>query len=119
MYKLICSFGQVKIFFGQVHYGHLLVPGQVENFIISTSLLEETQMTMLQNGQLIRVLTVCSQIAKKKKNANGLFQEILCCDIEHQTFRFLFFTGLRMKIYLSGICAFIVEFLVHMHVIFN
>ena len=35
---LICSFGQVKIFFGQVHYGHLLVPGQVENFTISTPL---------------------------------------------------------------------------------
>ena len=27
-----------KIFFGQVHYGHLLVPGQVENFTISTPL---------------------------------------------------------------------------------
>ena len=38
MYKLICSFGKVKIFFGQVYYGHLLVPGQVENFTISTPL---------------------------------------------------------------------------------
>ena len=27
-----------KIFVGQVHYGHLLVPGQVENFTISTPL---------------------------------------------------------------------------------
>ena len=27
------------MFFGQVHYGHLLVPGQVENFTISTPLL--------------------------------------------------------------------------------
>ena len=27
-----------EIFFGQVHYGHLLVPGQVENFTISTPL---------------------------------------------------------------------------------
>ena len=27
-----------KLFFGQVHYGHLLVPGQVDNFDISTSL---------------------------------------------------------------------------------
>ena len=41
MYKLICSFGQVKIFFGQVHYGQLLVPGQVENFTISTPLANE------------------------------------------------------------------------------
>ena len=38
MYKLICSFGQLKIFFGQVHNGHLLVPGQVENFTVSTPL---------------------------------------------------------------------------------
>ena len=38
IYKLICSFGQVKIFFGHVHYGHLLVPGQVGNFTISTPL---------------------------------------------------------------------------------
>ena len=27
-----------KVSFGQVHYGHLLVPGQVENFTISTPL---------------------------------------------------------------------------------
>ena len=27
-----------KIYFGQVHYGHLLVPGHVENFAISTPL---------------------------------------------------------------------------------
>ena len=27
-----------KLFFGQVHYGNLLVPGQVENFTISTPL---------------------------------------------------------------------------------
>ena len=39
MYRLICSFGQEIIFFGQVHYSHLLVPGQVENFTISTPLL--------------------------------------------------------------------------------
>ena len=36
-----------KIFFGQVHYGHLLVPGQVENFTIYTPMLglfeEETK----------------------------------------------------------------------------
>ena len=38
MYKLICSFGQEKIFFGQVHHGNLLVPGQVENVTISTPL---------------------------------------------------------------------------------
>ena len=38
MYKLICSFGQVKSFFGQVHYGHSFVPRQVENFTISTPL---------------------------------------------------------------------------------
>ena len=38
MYKLIYSFGQVNIFFGQEHYGHLLVPGQVENLTISTPL---------------------------------------------------------------------------------
>ena len=37
-YKLICTIRQVKFFFGQVHYGHLLVPGQVENFTISTLL---------------------------------------------------------------------------------
>ena len=35
---LICTIGQVKTIFGQVHYGHLLVPGQVENFTISTPL---------------------------------------------------------------------------------
>ena len=57
----------MNIFFGQVPYGHLLVPGQVENYTISTPLLVETQMTMLQNGQHIRVLTVSYQIAKKKK----------------------------------------------------
>ena len=28
-----------KLFFGQVHYCHLLVPGQVENFTISTPLI--------------------------------------------------------------------------------
>ena len=38
-YKLICSFGQVKNFYGQVHFGFLHVPGQVENFTISTSLI--------------------------------------------------------------------------------
>ena len=38
MFKLICSFEQVKIFFGQVHYGHLYVPGQLENATISTPL---------------------------------------------------------------------------------
>ena len=27
-----------KVFYGQVHYGNLLVPGQVENFTISTPL---------------------------------------------------------------------------------
>ena len=27
-----------KIFFGEEHYGHLLVPGQVEHFTFSTSL---------------------------------------------------------------------------------
>ena len=27
-------------FFGQVHNGHLLVPGQVQNFNISTTLIE-------------------------------------------------------------------------------
>ena len=40
-YKLICSilyYQASKIYFGQVHYGHLLVPGQVENFTISTPL---------------------------------------------------------------------------------
>ena len=31
-------FGTSKIFFGQVHCGHLLVPGQVANFAISTTL---------------------------------------------------------------------------------
>ena len=89
MYKLICSFGQVKIFFGQVHYGHLLVPGQVENFTISTPLLVETQMTMLQNGQLIRVLTVCSQIAKKKKEMPmACFRKssVVTLNIRHQDF---------------------------------
>ena len=40
MYKLICSFRQVKIFFGQVCYGHLLVPEQVEFFTISTPLIQ-------------------------------------------------------------------------------
>ena len=29
-----------KIFVGQVHYGHILVPGQVENFTISTPLID-------------------------------------------------------------------------------
>ena len=82
-------------------------------------------MTTLQiNGQLIRVLTVCYQIAKKKKEMPmACFRKssVVCneSDIEHQTVRFLFFKGLRMKIHLSGMCAFIVEFLVHMHVIFN
>ena len=39
-YKLICTtmYQTRKIFVGQVHYGHLLVPGQVENFTISTPL---------------------------------------------------------------------------------
>ena len=38
----MCSFGLFfrtsKSFYGQVHYGHLLVPGQVGNFTISTPL---------------------------------------------------------------------------------
>ena len=38
-YKLICSFGTSEIFNGQVHFGFLLVHGQVENFTISTPLL--------------------------------------------------------------------------------
>ena len=33
-------FGTSKIFFGQVHYGHLLVPGQAVNFAISTPLVK-------------------------------------------------------------------------------
>ena len=37
-YKLNLYCRTSKIFFGQVHYGHLLVPGQVENFTISTPL---------------------------------------------------------------------------------
>ena len=38
-YKLLNLYYMTsKIFFGQVHYGHLLVPGQVENFTISTPL---------------------------------------------------------------------------------
>ena len=37
-YKLLFfSFGQIK-FYGQVHFGFLLAPGQVENFTISTPL---------------------------------------------------------------------------------
>ena len=36
-YKLICSFGQ-ETFSTKVHFGFLLVPGQVENFTISTPL---------------------------------------------------------------------------------
>ena len=39
-YKLIFFFRTSKIFYGQLHFGYLLVLGQVENFtIISTPLL--------------------------------------------------------------------------------
>ena len=37
-YKLICSFGQVKCSMDKKHFTFLLVPGQVENFTISTPL---------------------------------------------------------------------------------
>ena len=38
-YKLICTIGRTsQIFFGQVHYGPLLVHGQVNFFTISTPL---------------------------------------------------------------------------------
>ena len=37
-YKLFCFFQTSKIFYGQVHFGFLLAPGQVENFTISTPL---------------------------------------------------------------------------------
>ena len=35
-----------KIFYGQIHYGYLLVPGQVENFTISTPLLWVLKITI-------------------------------------------------------------------------
>ena len=38
-YKLIFFFRTSKIFYGQLHFGYLLVLGQVENFTISTPLL--------------------------------------------------------------------------------
>ena len=37
-FKLFLLFWISKIFYGQVHFGFLLVPGQVENFTISTPL---------------------------------------------------------------------------------
>ena len=41
-YKLICSsFGQVKFSMDKYIFGFLLVPGQVENFTISTPLIKE------------------------------------------------------------------------------
>ena len=50
-YKLICSFGQVKFFYGQEHFGFILVPRQVENFTISTPLLfRVNRITILHSG---------------------------------------------------------------------
>ena len=38
-----------KIFYGQVHYGNLLVPGQVENFNISTPLFSRYEISTLES----------------------------------------------------------------------
>ena len=40
--KLIFFFRTSKIFYGQVQFGFLLAPGQVENFTISTPLFYST-----------------------------------------------------------------------------
>ena len=43
------SFRTSKIFFGQEHYGHLLVPGKVEHFTVSTSLPYSTNISCPEN----------------------------------------------------------------------
>ena len=45
------SLGQVK-FIGQVHHGHLLVPGQVDNFAIFTSLEYLQHMFKVRNKKI-------------------------------------------------------------------
>ena len=55
-----------------------------------------------------------AQKAKEKKCQGPVSREssVVCneSNIDHQILRFLFFRGLRMKIHLSGICAFMVDF---------
>ena len=57
-----------KIFFGQVHYGHLLVPGQVENFTISTPLVKQSPNIQWLFGEHIsswKVDAMVSEVAGK------------------------------------------------------
>ena len=70
-------------------------------------------MTMMQNVAAHQG-SYCSLKKPKKKCQGPVFREssVVCneSDIDHQILRFLFFRGLRMKIHLSGICAFKVVF---------
>ena len=54
-FKTNLFFRTSKIFYGQVHFGFSLVPGQVENFKISTLL---TWSILLANDRLIFVATL-------------------------------------------------------------
>ena len=81
-FKLICSFGQIKfkiskIFYGQVRFGFLLVPGQVENFTFSTPLVTSIETLSLLNKINKRGVHIAHQECDQRHSISGkLWQTI-------------------------------------------